>query len=259
MTAKYNGINKIHILAVMVSMSVIVSCQGSDPTKRSNDGSAGAGGANAAAAGPSVSPEANPSPSAAPQSSASCDVQWQQYVSHFKVGAKLTYSSSVTYTPVGTAVAKKVPAVHTEEVSISSDEQVVRLVTLTSTDPEVSTLLNVFKLVPKISLKKDAFLKLCDKASNIATNTVSFSGGNVQVLENRDEAITSQGQQVTAHYLKLKGDISNVPLLGVTSDIEVWMSKDIPGLVLRQTSVLANAPVIGTVTFNDELSGSSGM
>ena len=260
MTAGHKQANKLHILAVMLSMNVIVGCNPGEATKRASPDKGAAGGANAGAApssspGPSASPSASPTP----DTSAACEAQWTQHVAHFKVGGKLTYTATMNYTPILTTVAKTVPLTHTEEITASSDEQVVRLVTLSSADPEISTLLNIFKLVPKVPLKKADFLKMCAKSADVAANTVSFSGGNVQVVENRDDTITSQGQQVSAHYLKMKGDLANVTALGITADIQVWLSKDVPGLVLKQTSVLSNVPLTGTVTFNDDLSSSSGM
>lgn len=259
MTARSFTTNTTLILAVILLINGLTACQGSEATKRaSGDGSA-AGGANAAGAAPTATAEATPSQSPGPDTSASCDAQWQKHVGHFKVGSKLTYTASVTYKPLLAANPKTVPLVHTEEVTASSDEQIVRLITLSSTDAEVSTLLNLFKLSPNATLKKSDFLKMCAKSSDVAANTVTFSGGNVQVVENRDDTITSLGQQVSAHFLKLKGSLANVAIAGVTSDIQVWLSKDIPGLVLKQTSVLSNVPLTGTVTFNDELSSSTGM
>lgn len=247
-------------VATLLTISGLVACQGSEATKRNNgDGSSAAGGANAAGAAPTATPEASPSPSTGPDTSASCEAQWQKHVAHFKVGGKLTYNATMTYTPILTKVAKTVPVSHSEEVTASSDGQVERVITLTSTDAEVSTLLNLFKLVPKVIVKKAEFLKMCVQAGDVAANTVAFSGGNAQVVENRDDTVTSLGQQVSARYLKLKGNITNVTIAGVTADIQVWLSKDVPGLVLKQTSVLSNVPLTGTVTFNDDLSSSTGM
>lgn len=261
MTIKLNLFSKSLPLAGASAalLTLVLACQGQPESNKRTNGKAG-GDAEAATPSPSVSASpsasASPSPSPSPASTVSCEDQWKQYVAKFKVGAKLTYNGSAKYSVLLTP--KTAPITRAEEVTASSDAAVERTVTVSSTDPEVSNILNLLQLTPKVKVAKEQFISVCGKAQNVGANSVAFMGATVQVLENKEQAVTVLGQSQTAHYLKLKTDAANITAFAINADVEVWISKDVPGLVLKQNTVLNNIPFTGAVTIIDELTAQSG-
>lgn len=257
MTTRFCLNTNAQILAILVTTLFLNSCDGGGTQKRGANGDADAAQNAQATPVPSATPEGSASPSSSPATSAECETQWQQHYTYFKAGGKLTYNATLAYTLLG--VSKTVPVIHTEEILASSDAEVDRKITITSTDPTVTTLLSLIKLAPSFPTRKATFLATCVKSANVATNMIAISGANIQVLENRDDAITVGGQQKTLHYMKLKGDITNALFKGMTADVQVWLSKETAGLVLKQISLLSNLPLVGTATLTDELGSSTGL
>lgn len=234
------------LLALIMTAYVVVSCQGSEaPTRTDNNNSQNAGGM---VPSPSTSPTPSPSPTVL---ASSCDEQWQQHVAKFKVGSKLDYGAYITSS--SPLMTQRVVILHSEEVIASSDAEVNRKVTISSSDVFVKSLLTLLQLPQNILLKKENFIALCQKSSDNAANTVTFSGANLKVIETRDDTVLVNGQQTAARFVKLNGSIGTT----VTADIQVWMSKDTSGLVLKQISLLSGVPLVSTATITDELTSSS--
>ena len=245
------------MFASFAIFGLIISCQGSEAPKRKS-GEAAAVVTSGDPTAPSPTPALNPSAS---PTAGSCEEQWTQHIAHFKVGSKLIYntymtSSSTAQTQTNGSssnISQRYALTHTEEVTASSDAEVIRKITITSTNSFVTALLAVMQLPQTIAVKKDSYISLCQKASNQSASTVTITGTNLQVLESRDETLDLNGKQTPSLFTKLRGTVGAT----VTADIQAWMSKDISGLVLKQVTNLSGLPLGSTAVITDELSSST--
>ena len=78
------------------------------------------------------------------------------------------------------------------------------------------------------------------------------------MLDSRDESVTVPAGTFNTQYMKLDATVtasgSNIHAL-----IDVWLSKDQPGLVVKQVANLSNVPVANQATFTDELQSKIGL
>ncbi len=246
------------MFASLAIFGLIISCQGPEaPKRKSGEDAAVLRGRDPTE--PTPTPALNPSAS---PTAGSCEEQWTQHIAHFKVGSKLIYnaymtSSSIAQTQTNGStnniLAQRYTLIHTEEVTASTDAEVTRKITISSTNSFVTALLAVMQLPQTITVKKESFISLCQKASNQSASTVTITDANIQVLESRDETFDLNGKQTPSRFTKLKGTVGTT----ITADIQAWMSKDISGLVLKQITNLSGLPLGGTAVITDELSSST--
>ncbi|MCX6118072.1 MAG: hypothetical protein NT027_11060 [Proteobacteria bacterium] len=233
-----------HLKYMAIVLTGFIGCadqsQKEEPKKKNQKAASGAEDADGS---PTSSPVPSSSPSAAKMT---CDEQWKAHVTFFKSGLVLTYKSNIN------ALSQDVPVTHTEQILESSDAQVVRKLTLSSTNPLATQVLGQVKIPPQLTVKKAAFIDVCKKSENKAQPPIPISTGTVTLKSVTEENLAMASGNVPSQHFKVS---VGVTLSSKASNAEgdIWGSQKVPGLGLKHNLVLSGIPVVGSATLTSEL------
>lgn len=205
---------------------------------------------------PTAKPQPTPTPDVrlkASPAELSCDDQWKQHTSIFKVGADLAYMTTIA---VQRPLAPDIAASHIETVSQSSSSTVKRDVVFSSDHPTGILVLTSINPEPELTTSKEVFLSLCQATGGRAVHSVLYKLSRAKVLDIADVNVKVGAGTFPAYQMKLEAALLiNGKVVNATADI--WMAKQRPGLTVKEV-IKIPAKVFtdhGSITISSQLAG----
>lgn len=184
----------------------------------------------------------------------SCDDQWKQYASIFKVGADLAYMTSIaTQRPLASDISTS----HIETVTTSSSTSVSRDVAFSSDHPTGILVLATINPAPTLVTGKDTFVSLCQTTGGRAVNSALYKLSRVKLLDIADESVKVGAGTFAAYHMKVEAGL----LIGgkvITGIADIWMAKSKSGLAVKEVIRIPpkTFPDHGSITISSQLAGS---
>jgi hypothetical protein len=174
-----------------------------------------------------------------------CEAQWVEHLKYFTKDRKLSYKSSLS------TLGQTFPITHEELILESSDAQVSRRVSISSTNSTASQLIGSIKIPDPIVVTKSAFISSCSSSKGVSQPTVAIGVNSLTLKETRAENVQINGASFAATYFLFEGTVE-ASGSAVAVSAKVWGSAKRPGLILKQNIDLNNMPIVTKAIITDE-------
>ena len=212
--------------------------------------------ANVAAPTPTAKPQPTPTPDVrlkASPAESSCEDQWKQHGTNFKVGGDLAYMTSIS---VQRPLAPDIATTHIETISQSSASSVKRDISFSSDHPTGILVLTSINPAPELTTTKDSFLALCAATGGRAVHSVLYKLSRAKVLDIADVSVKVGAGTFPAYQMKIEAALLiNGKVTNAIADI--WMAKNKPGLTVKEVIKIPAKTFTdhGSITISSQLAG----
>ncbi|MCX6125853.1 MAG: hypothetical protein NTV34_14055 [Proteobacteria bacterium] len=177
----------------------------------------------------------------------SCEEQWKQYLSD------MVYMTSMSsQKPLAADIATS----HIETIKQSSTSAVMRDIAFTSDHPTGALLLTSLGIPTAVNLTRESYLTLCKAAGGRAAGSILFNISRLKLKDISDDRIKVGAGTYQVYKMKIEVGV-NLSGKTVSANMEIWMAKSRPGLVVKQNIKFPASvfPEHGNITFTSQLAG----
>lgn len=187
----------------------------------------------------------------------SCEEQWKAHVGIFKSHSEMIYMTNMA---VQRPLASDITTTHIETVHHSSSSKVEREVMFTSDHPTGTLVLTTISPPPSVAISRDTFLQSCTAAGGRAVGSVLFKMARLKLMDVVDDQVKVGAGTFPVYRMKLEAGL----VIGgktVTSNVDVWMAKNKPGLIVKQNIKIPASAFAdhGSITMSTQLAGTKNL